>query len=619
MRRRPFIKDIAPTKKSLEVLNQWLLNPHRPILLIGIPGIGKTRAVDHFLANLPWKQRLVTRVLVPSVEDIRNRKFPWLPLKYIILINDLQNFRSKDIDDKFRDILKLDDAKIIGTALTEKIEGWILASDDYWTINEIPPLTEKDNEVIVSKYKLEQQVRSYQTNVVDILNPDKDIESDLERRSEAERDALTNLKILHELLRTSADFEVLKCLCEKRFTKDMFKKISASSWVICQDNAIRLRDGMERHLYIQPSLKNNGHKLIHRLEKCKSKLAPSILFYLGYKYYENTEYQDAAKSWETTLKLEPRGYPAWNNWGVLLGKFGFDIFPTDEEKGKRFYHQAFEKYEKAVEIIPEFNEIWYNWGRGLVNLANHLSQSNKKEAIELLHLASEKFEKAVAIKPEDYQSWFGLGQSLITNAMLIDASDHNKAIELFHLASEKYENGIKLNKDYGPSWHNWGVCLSQLADDIAPTNESKARVLFDQAFLKYKKALEINPNGYDTWTNWGYGLCSLAEITSHTNRKEAEKLFLQAFEMFEKSSILMPENHLTYFNWGTNLGKYSEIANDTERLPLLNESINKLQAAIRYNSTISKYHYNLAMSLKLAGRTVESERELNIANKMNDE
>jgi Flp pilus assembly protein TadD len=115
-------------------------------------------------------------------------------------------------------------------------------------------------------------------------------------------------------------------------------------------------------------------------------------------------YEEAIKSYDEALKIEPEKHEAWNNRGIALAML-------------ERYEEAIKSYDEALKIKPEKHEAWNNRGNGLARLERY------EEAIK-------SYDEALKIKPDDHEAWNNRG------AALLDSERSEEAVDSFQKALE---------------------------------------------------------------------------------------------------------------------------------------------------------------------------------------
>ncbi len=187
---------------------------------------------------------------------------------------------------------------------------------------------------------------------------------------------------------------------------------------------------------------------------------------------ESGEWQQALKTFEIILNLNPNEYKAWGNHGNALFKLGR-------------YEEAIASYDRAIEIKPDLEKGWSFRGDALSSLERY------EEAVT-------SYNHAIKIKPDDDMVINCIGFALI---ML---NRHQEALKNF-------DSALKLNPNYYFHWHWRGNALCHLGK-------------YEEAFESFDRALQCNPND-NTWRWRGIAMCDLSRY------KEALECFDRALQI----------------------------------------------------------------------------------------
>jgi tetratricopeptide (TPR) repeat protein len=76
------------------------------------------------------------------------------------------------------------------------------------------------------------------------------------------------------------------------------------------------------------------------------------LFSEGNSLYRQGKYDEAIKTYDEVIRLDPNLEEAWNNKGVAL-----------DDQGK--YDEAIKAYDEAIRLDPNLEEAWNNKGNAL--------------------------------------------------------------------------------------------------------------------------------------------------------------------------------------------------------------------------------------------------------------
>jgi tetratricopeptide (TPR) repeat protein len=247
-------------------------------------------------------------------------------------------------------------------------------------------------------------------------------------------------------------------------------------------------------------IREEGKKQIREMiAKAETERKISELWNEALRLPNESKYEETCEKYAEIIKLKPKDYWAYNNWGVALGELA--ILKSD----KKLFEQAFQKYEQAIKIKPDMHEAYNNWGAALAGLARI------KENEELFKDACGKFTKAIEINPDDHEAYNNWGTALSDLAKLKGNE------ELFKDACDKYAKAVEIKPDKYEAYCNWGGTLGHWAKIKLGTPQYEN--LLKQAEEKVLKAESLKK---------GEGAYNLACVYARRGNKEECKKWLLA-------------------------------------------------------------------------------------------
>lgn len=177
----------------------------------------------------------------------------------------------------------------------------------------------------------------------------------------------------------------------------------------------------------------------------------------GVSLYSLERYEEAIRSYDQALKMEPRRGEAWINRALSLAALGR-------------YEETIDCLDRALEIDSKDVYVWTTRGNSLNCLGQH------EKAIRC-------FEKALGIDPQFTYAWLNMGISFNSRG------EREQAISC-------YDRVLKVDSRCAEAWNNKGNALERLGQD-------------EEAIGCYDHALKINPWFPETWNGKGVGLSKL--------------------------------------------------------------------------------------------------------------
>jgi serine/threonine protein kinase/DNA-binding SARP family transcriptional activator len=202
-----------------------------------------------------------------------------------------------------------------------------------------------------------------------------------------------------------------------------------------------------------------------------------------------------------------------------------------EEFEKFYYDDARKSLEKAVDLDPEFAVAYLYLGRALGNLGmSKERRAANEKAKALAQKASEKERLYIEASYASDDKRLSIFQEMAekypkekrVHYHLASSYDSN---EMFDKAIEEYERALDLDPNYGYALNSFAYMYSDMGeyeksieyfkryasvnpDDANPV-DSMAELYFrmgrlDEAIVKYKEAVEIRPDFFTTYSRIGY-------------------------------------------------------------------------------------------------------------------
>ena len=122
------------------------------------------------------------------------------------------------------------------------------------------------------------------------------------------------------------------------------------------------------------------------LEGVGVELEADDYFNRGLDYGYKGEYEEALKSYDKAIELNPDDALAWSNKGAALDNLGK-------------HEEAIKSYDKAIKINPDNEIVWSNKGIALHKLGKY------EEAVK-------PFDKALELEPDYVDAWYNKGCTL---------------------------------------------------------------------------------------------------------------------------------------------------------------------------------------------------------------
>jgi len=153
---------------------------------------------------------------------------------------------------------------------------------------------------------------------------------------------------------------------------------------------------------------------------------PELLNIVGFSLHKLGRLNDAVKSYEKAILINPQFIFAHNNLGNVF-------------KDLNKFEEALSRYKESIKLKPNYAEAYYNQGLVYKKLNKYI------ESIK-------SFENAIKIKKDYIDAYFDLGQVFIT-------------VGKFEEAIINFEKVINLNPEFYPAYNNLFFTLLYIKKD----------------------------------------------------------------------------------------------------------------------------------------------------------
>jgi tetratricopeptide (TPR) repeat protein len=276
-------------------------------------------------------------------------------------------------------------------------------------------------------------------------------------------------------------------------------------------------------------------------------------------------YADVETLWQTTIRLNPNCWMAYNHLGnALLQKGNVD--------------EAIAQFQKTLQIKPDYAVAHYNLGNAL------LQKGNVDDAIA-------HYQKALQIKPDYAEACYNLGNALLQKGNVDDAIAH-------------YQKALQIKPDYAKAHNNLGSALLQkgnvdeaiahfqkalrIIPDFAGAHYNLGTALLqkdnvDEAIAHFQMVLQIKPDFAEAHYNLGNALLKMGKVD-------------EAISHFQKALQIIPDYAKAHNNLGTALLQKGKV----------DEAISHFQKALQIIPDYAKAHNNLGNALLQKGKVDEA-------------
>jgi len=631
-------------RKSDATIENFLRN-RKHVLINGKPKIGKTRASYEAIKKLENFS-----VIKPRAEEIEIERImipPFSNKNFILLLDDLQRFVDKNIEDVIN-VLKKKSKQLIIVATCRDGDELNLVKENNLTLYrefiyiEIEKISKDDCNRLVEDIKNED--RKFEWNVKLFDGTPGCVTLDLEDMKERYRKAGDSKVIMKALkLLNEGNIFVYKETRVKDICRDVFELsnnlLTRNIWdemiINLKEQGFITRD--KDIIDVYPSYLDfcvyDYDPRLNDLMKLRDMLVRShdsgSLFYLANGFLYKKDFNRARHCYMEALKIYPEYASAHASLGYVLSKLGEEL----EGKGlyykaERLFKEAQEESRRAISINPNYSIDYNNLGYSLSKLGVLKERLGERvEATRLLVEAEWAAKEAVRLNPNSSSAHRSLGYTLEKLGKYEDAENELREsitldpespfsynllghmlvkLERYEDAEKEYKKAIRIKPDYPSARNNLGYLLTNQGRYSEAEKEYREALKaspnyivayvnltqllsnikrYDEAVKVCKKALDINPNYAEAHCSLGYALVNLNRY------EEAEQEYTKA--IYIKPSFAAAHKNLGYLM--TKVGRYDEAET-------------AYKAALKINQNDEDTMIGLGITLEKSGKNQAAEK-----------
>jgi hypothetical protein len=393
---KTFLTNVGSLENNFKTLQDWHAGKTKPLLIRGAIGAGKSRLASEFLGQLSLRERVRTRILMPTVNDMREKMPPRLLNGCILFLNDLHEFRGAVDDSKLIQLLLEDKTKIVATIPDEAYDAsWAVLQSHYWQEMKVEQWTEREGRRLAEIKKIRFDATDFTGTPLSVIAPAAEIKRQFDSLPRDRKAVLEALKVIKMHLGCFATCELASALTvpSGNFDQYAFTDIVALRKIWCKTDgsAAMLADGMDNFVRYDVSTQDAyGLQVVLTRAQRPVTGREKYLFYLGNRFAQLGDYDGALECYDQSKDLNSLVPTLWLNRALTLQNLG----RIGEAVGS--YHQAkvlFEKrgnqvgmgavvfqlgtieqhrrnYPDAIELFNESLKIWQtvnnDYGRAIV-------------------------------------------------------------------------------------------------------------------------------------------------------------------------------------------------------------------------------------------------------------
>jgi len=503
---KTFLSGVGSLDHSFETLHDWHAGKTKPLLIRGATGVGKSRLVTEFLGQLRLRERIRTRILMPTVDDMHEKLPPRLLKGCILFLNDIHEFRGAVDDSKLTQLLLDKRMKIVATIPDEAYDSsWPVLWSHQWEEMKVEQWTETEGRRLAAVRNVEFDASGFTGTPLSVIAPAAETRRKFELLPRDRKAVLEALKVIKTHLGCFATYELASALTvpSGKFDQYAFTDIVAIQklWCKTDSSAAMLADGMDDFIKYEVSTRDAyGLQIVLMLDESPIRGREEYLFYLGHRFLKLGDYDRSLECYDRSKDLNPENPPTWFNRASAL------IHLNRIEDAKTSYSEAKELFEKEG--------IKLGIAATLFQLGTIAQNRDPSEAVKLFN-ESLSIYRAVNDK---------MGVAIVIHHLgMIEQTKHH-----YPEARELYNQSLKIKRELGYR-PVMSVTLFNLAkielDEFGDLD--KARALSDES-------LEISKESGD-WLGVANTLHQLYAIEYwRSNYVEAKKFYDQSEEIKRK-------------------------------------------------------------------------------------
>ena len=341
-----FLTSVGSLERNFKTLRDWHAGKTKPLLVRGAIGSGKSRLASEFLGRLGLRERIRTRILMPTVNDMREKMPPRFVNGCILFLNDLHEFRGAVDDSKLVQLLLDKKTKILATIPDEAYDpSWSVLQSHYWQEMKVDPWTDGEGRRLAEIRNLAFDKSDFTGTPLSVIAPAAEIRRHFESLPRDRKAVLEALKVIKTHLGCFATFELASALTvpSGKFDPQAFADIIGirKFWCKADGSAAMLADGMDDFVKYEVSVRD-AYALQIALMLDESPIAgrEEYLFYLGNRFMKLGDSDRSLQCFDRSKDLKPTSSATWFNRALVL------VHLNRIEEAKASYSKANTLFEK---------------------------------------------------------------------------------------------------------------------------------------------------------------------------------------------------------------------------------------------------------------------------------
>ena len=284
---KTFVTDVGSLDRNFGTLQDWHAGKTKPLLVKGATGVGKSRLVSEFLGQLRFWKRLRMRILMPTVDDMREKIPPRFAKWCILFLNDLHEYRDPAGDSRLIQFIQDRRFKVIATIPDELYDpSWSVLQSHLWEEMKVELWTEKEGRKLAETRNIAFDADAFTGTPLSVIAPAAETRRHFDLLPTDRKAVLEALKIIKMHLGCYATYELASTLTvpSGKFDKYAFTDITVRQelWCKTDDSTAMLADGVDDFIRYDVSLVDAyGLQAVLMCDEMPIKGREKYLFYLG--------------------------------------------------------------------------------------------------------------------------------------------------------------------------------------------------------------------------------------------------------------------------------------------------------------------------------------------------
>lgn len=316
---KTFLVDAGSLDRNLKTLEEWYAGKTKPLLVKGTTGVGKSRLVTQFLGQLGVWERLRRRVLMPTVDDLREKIPPRGANGCILFLDDLHQYRDPTVDSTLTDLLQDIRFKVVATIPSEKYDpSWPILQSYLWEEMKVQQWTEPQGKRLARTMNIAFDTAGFTGTPLSVIAPTAEIKRRFDLLPPDKKAVLESLKIIKTHLGCYAPYELASALAvpSGKFDESAFVDVTSIQKLWCKtDNSTAiLADGVDESIRYDVTIGDAyGLQAVLMRDEKPVKGREMYLFNLGLRFLRLMDWDRSLKCYDRSKELDPTKPAPWFN------------------------------------------------------------------------------------------------------------------------------------------------------------------------------------------------------------------------------------------------------------------------------------------------------------------